>query len=197
MPVRHHSPRSSPHRHSASGQAHAVPSPSNEATCPTSVECISHVRVWLAAYENWDLERMYNLATSLGDFEYSYFPASAGIPPKSLKAEVLKIYECNGCVVTHVVGRATSRFGTPFLQEYVLFHHCRYELDALSSERSIKIHKVEEFVDTHFSRTFFAGEKAEEKEIKNQLQITNGGSKEPRSTSTSMSAGRRYNTSKL
>ncbi|KAF8329511.1 uncharacterized protein EI90DRAFT_1406745 [Cantharellus anzutake] len=119
---------------------------------------------------------MYNLTTSLEDLTYSYLPASAGILPKSMKEwqryhrsvkeiipdfkfEVLDIYECNGCVVARLVGRATSRSGAPFLQEYVFFIHCRYEYDTSSNESSIKVHKVEEFIDTRFSSTFFAAEK--------------------------------------
>ncbi|KAF8329510.1 uncharacterized protein EI90DRAFT_3155390 [Cantharellus anzutake] len=147
---------------------------------PTRTEGIAHARAWIVAYENWDLELMYNLTTSLKDLTYSYLPASAGIPPKStkewqsynrtmkkmipdLKLEVLDIYECNGCVVAHLVGRATSRSGAPFLQEYVLFIHCRYEYDTSRNESSIKVHKVEEFIDTRVSSTFFAAEKEKTK----------------------------------
>ncbi|KAF8329509.1 uncharacterized protein EI90DRAFT_3125269 [Cantharellus anzutake] len=151
-------------------------SSSSGPTHPTRAENIAHARAWIAAYENWDLERIYNLTTSLQDFEYSYLPASAGIPPKSMKewqrynrsiknlipdltTEVSDIHESNGCVVAHIVGRATSRSGKPFLQEYVLFIHCRYEYNTYSNERSVKVHEVEEFVGTSFNSAFFAAEK--------------------------------------
>jgi len=140
---------------------------------------------WIAAFTNWDLPAVYSFVTDAPDFAYSYLPASAGISSKTraewhvyncqMKAmlpdfyvEVLNIFESSGPVIAHIVGRATSRTGAPFVQEYIMFIHIRSEIAAGAPDGDVnkdpqagalRLYKVEEFVDSRFASDFFAAER--------------------------------------
>lgn len=54
---------------------------------------------------------------------------------------------------SQVIGSATTSTGAPFHQECIIFLHIREE------RQELKIYKVEEFIDTAFSRDFLAAER--------------------------------------
>lgn len=83
------------------------------------------------------------------------------------------------CLQSQVVGRATSRTGAPFHQEYMMIVHIREEyptslpsgtppsvrlddsspLNISAARAALKVYRAYEFVDTHFCAKFFPEER--------------------------------------
>ncbi|KAF9513917.1 hypothetical protein BS47DRAFT_1343735 [Hydnum rufescens UP504] len=127
------------------------------------------------SFKNWDLQRTYTYITDAPDFVYEYLPSSFGLDSKTrsdwetyndrqkvvlpdFRVDVLDIYDTAGPVIAHIVGRATSLTGAKFEMEYMMLIHIRSEYNAHTG-RALKIHRVEEWIDSKYAASFFGNEK--------------------------------------
>jgi len=129
----------------------------------------------MASFKDWDLKTIYSCLTDAPDFVYEYLPIAFGMESKTriewecynerqklvlpdFRVDVLEIYDTAGPVVAHIVGKATSVTGGKFEMEYIMLLHIRFEYDARTGG-ALKIHRVEEWLDSKYAAKFFSDEK--------------------------------------